>query len=142
MADPRLELHTLVLCDHAITAQDGKISAIGIFSQITVSRLPSVYGRLFIVAVLEADPGKHEVTLQVVSPNGEAILARPPVMRMDVPASATSASIVADFKGMQIRELGRHRVEMRAGDRLLGSAPFTVNLAWRQGPPGRAQGPN
>ena len=39
MADPRLELHTLVLCDHAITAQDGKISAIGIFSQITVSRL-------------------------------------------------------------------------------------------------------
>jgi len=61
---------------------------------------------------------------------------------MAVPASATSASIVADFKGMQIRELGRHRVEMRAGDRLLGSAPFTVNLAWRQGPPGRAQGPN
>ena len=52
MPEPRLELHTLLLCDHAITAQDGKVSAIGMFSQINVTRLPTVYGRLFIVAVL------------------------------------------------------------------------------------------
>ena len=52
MADTRLELHSLVICDYALTAQDGKISAIGIFGQITVSRLPSVHGRFFIVAVL------------------------------------------------------------------------------------------
>jgi hypothetical protein len=42
MADPRLELHSLLLCDHAITAQDGKVSAIGLFSQINVTRLPTV----------------------------------------------------------------------------------------------------
>lgn len=135
---PRLELHSLVLCDHAITAQDGKISAIGIFSQVTVGRLPAVHARLFIVAVLEADPGQHEVTLQIVSPSGKPVLDRAPVMRLDVPPRATSASIVADLKGLQIRELGRHTVEMRAGDRLLGETPLTVNLAWRQGPPGRA----
>lgn len=138
MSDRSLELHSLVLCDHAITAQDGKISAIGIFSQVTVSRLPSVYGRLFIVAILEAEPGQHEVTLHVISPSGQALLARPPAMRLDVPPSATTASIVADLKGLQLREVGRHRVEMRAGDRLLGTTPFTVNIAWRQGPPGRA----
>ena len=131
MAEPRIELHTLLLCDHAITAQDGKVSAIGLFSQINVTRLPTVYGRLFIVAQLEADPGVHEINLQVLSPAGEPLLARPPQMRIEVPPNATSANIVADLKGLQLKELGRHRVELRVGDRALGNAPFNVNLLWQ-----------
>ncbi len=138
MADARLELHSLVVCDHAITAQDGKISAIGIFSQITVSRLPSVYGRFFIVAVLVADPGTHQVTLQVVSPSGQPMLPRPPSMRLEVPPNTTTANIVADLKGLQVRELGRHRIELRSGDRVLGTSPFNVNLAWSQQRAGNA----
>ena len=131
MADPRLDLHSLLLCDHAITAQDGKVSAIGLFSQINVSRLPTTYNRLYIVAVLEADTGEHQVTLQVVSPNGEPLLQRPPQMRLNVPPNATTANIVAELKGLQLKELGRHRIELRAGDRVLGSTPFTVSLIWQ-----------
>jgi hypothetical protein len=138
MADPRLELHSLVICDYAITAQDGKISAIGIFGGITVSGLPSVHGRFFIVAVLEADPGSHELTLQVISPSGQAMLPLPPTMRLDVPPNATTANIVANMEGLQVRELGRHRVELRAGDRVLGTTPFIVNLAWNQQQSGNA----
>ena len=132
MADPRLELHSLLLCDHAITAQDGKVSAIGLFSQINVTRLPTTYGRLYIVAVLEADAGPHLVTLQVLSPAGEPLLARPPQMQLEVPPNATTANIVAELKGLQLRELGRHRVELRAGNRTLGNTPFTVNLLWQE----------
>ena len=131
MADPRLDLHSLLLCDHAITAQDGKVSAIGLFSQINVSRLPTTYGRLFIVAVLEADPGEHQVTLQVVSPDGRPLLQRPPQMKLNVPPNATTANIVAELKGLQLKELGRHRIELRAGDRVLGSTPFLVSLIWQ-----------
>jgi hypothetical protein len=138
MAEPRLELHSLLLCDHAITAQDGKVSAIGLFSQINVTRLPTTYARLFIVAVLEADPGEHEVTLQVLSPNGESLLQRPPQMRLNVPANATTANIVAELKGIQLKELGRHRLELRAGERILGSTPFTVNLIWQSGQAAKA----
>ena len=130
-AEVRLELHSLLLCDHAITAQDGKVSAIGLFSQINVTRLPTTYGRLFIVAVLEADPGEHNVTLQVISPDGQPLLQRPPQMRMQVPPNATTANIVAELKGLQLKELGRHRIELRAGDRVLGSTPFAVNLMWQ-----------
>jgi hypothetical protein len=132
MADPRLELHSLLLCDHAITAQDGKVSAIGLFSQINVTRLPTTYGRLYIVAVLEADAGPHQVTLQVLSRAGEPLLARPPQMQLEVPPNATTANIVAELKGLQLRELGRHRVELRAGNRTLGNTPFTVNLLWQE----------
>ena len=129
-----LELHTLLLCDYALTAQDGKISAIGVFSQINVARLPATHGRCFIVAILEASPGPHELTFQVVSPTGKATLQNAPRLRIEVPPAATSANIVADLKGMRIEEIGRHRIEVRAGDQILGTSPFTVNLMLRQTP--------
>jgi hypothetical protein len=132
MAD--LQLHTLLLCDYALTAQDGKISAIGVFSQINIGRLPATHGRCFIVAILEADPGPHELGLQVVSPSGRPTLQQAPRLRITVPPNATTANIVADLKGMKLEEIGRYRIELRAGDRLLGSTPFTVNLVLRQPP--------
>jgi len=138
MADTRIELHSLLLCDYAITAQDGKVSAIGLFSQINVTRLPTTYGRLFIVAVLEADTGTHDLTLQVTDPEGTPLLARPPQMRMEVPPNATTANIVADLKGLQLKTLGRHRIELRAGDRALGNTPFTVSLIWQDQRPAKA----
>jgi hypothetical protein len=132
MAD--LQLHALLLCDYALTAQDGKISAIGVFSQINVARLPATHGRCFIVAILEASPGRHELTIQVVGPSGQPSLQQAPRLRIEVPPTATTANIVADLKGMRLAELGRHRIEVRAGDRLLGSTPFNVNLILRQQP--------
>ena len=132
MAD--LQLHTLLLCDYAMTAQDGKISAVGVFSQINVGRLPAAHGRCFIVAILEASPGPHELTLQVLSPSGKPSIQQAPRLRIEVPPNATTANIVADLKGMRIEEIGRHRIELRSNDALLGSAPFTVNLIMRQQP--------
>jgi hypothetical protein len=127
-----LQLHTLLLCDYAMTAQDGKISAIGVFSQINVARLPAAHGRCFIVAILEASPGPHELSLQVLSPSGKPSLQQAPRLRIEVPPNATTANIVADLKGMRIEEIGRHRIELRSGERILGSAPFNVNLIMRQ----------
>lgn len=132
-----LQLHTLLLCDYALTAQDGKISAVGVFSQINVARLPATHGRCFIVAILEAEPGPHELALQVVSPTGKPTLQNAPRLRIEVPPNATTANIVADLKGMKMEEIGRYRIEVRTGDQLLGSTPFTVNLILRQAP-GRA----
>ena len=132
MAD--LKLHTLLLCDYALTAQDGKIGAVGIFSQINVSRMPATHGRCFIVAILEATPGQHELGFQVVAPSGKPALQSAPRLRIDVPANATTANIVADLKGMRLEEIGRHRIEVRAGDEVLGSTPFVVNLILRQQP--------
>ncbi len=132
MAD--LQLHTLLLCDYALTAQDGKISAVGVFSQINVSRMPATHGRCFIVAILEATPGPHELSFQVVSPTGKAVLQQAPKLRIEVPPNATTANIVADLKGMRLEEIGPHRIEVRAGDELFGSTPFLVNLILRQQP--------
>lgn len=129
---PRIEVISLLLCDYAITSRDGKVSAMGIFSQINVHRLPVAHGRFFIVAILEADPGPHELHLQVVSPTGVALLQQPPRLRIDVSRAATTANIVADLKGLRVTELGRHRIELRAGELVLGGTPFNVSLVLRQ----------
>ncbi len=123
---------SLLLCDYAITSRDGKVSAIGIFSQVNVHRLPVAHGRFFIVAILEADPGQHELHLQVVSPGGAPLLQQPPRLRIEVSRAATTANIVADLKGLRVTELGRHRIELRAGERVLGGTPFNVSLVLRQ----------
>jgi Family of unknown function (DUF6941) len=133
-----LSLRTLLLCDHALTGQDGKISAIGIFGQINVARLPAVHPRLFIVAIMDAQPGTHELTLQVISPRGTPLLQQQPQLHMEVPDGTTTANIVADLNGLEVRELGRHEVELREGDRLLGSAPLSVNLMYQPGGVARA----
>jgi hypothetical protein len=127
-----LELHTLLLCDYALTAQDGKISAVGVFSQINIARLPATHGRCFIVAILEAAPGAHELSFQVISPTGKPTLQQAPRLRIEVPPTATTANIVADVKGMRLEEIGRHRLEVRSRDQILGTSPFTVNLILRQ----------
>lgn len=137
-APPRLELHSLLLCDYALTAKDGKISAVGIFSQINVPQLPAVHGRLFVVAVLEAEPGPYPLVLQMVAPGGGEVLPNPPRLQIDVPAGTTTANVIADLNGLELREIGRHRLELRSDDRVLGSAPFTVNLIFRQPQAGNA----
>ena len=70
----------------------------------------------------------------MISPSGQPTLQQAPRLRIEVPPNASTANIVADLKGLRIAEIGRHRVEVRAGDRLLGSSPFTVNLILRQTP--------
>lgn len=133
-----LQLHSLLLCDYALTAKDGKISAVGIFSQINVPQLPAVHGRLFVVAVLEAEPGAYPLMLQIVAPSGDEVLPNPPRLQIEVPPATTTANVIADLNGLEVREIGRHRLELRSGDQVLGSAPFTVNLIFRQQQPGNA----
>jgi hypothetical protein len=131
MAEGRIALTNLLICDYALTAQDGKISAIGLFSQINVGRLPAVHGRLYIVAVLEAEPGSYELTLQMVAPSGAAVLEQTPTLKINVPQGASTANVVANLNGLRLQELGRHRIELRSPDELLGTTPFNVNLVLR-----------
>ena len=102
MSPAQLSLRTILLCDYALTGQDGKISAVGIFGQINVSRLPAVHPRLLIVAMMDAEPGPHDLTLQVLSPNGGRLLETPPQLHMEVPQGTAIANIVADLNGLEL----------------------------------------
>jgi hypothetical protein len=58
-------------------------------------------------------------------------LERPPEFHIEVPRGATTANIVADLQGLEVKEIGRHRFELRERDQILGSTPFMVNLVFQ-----------
>ena len=53
------EIRLGALCDHALVGQDGKVSLMGIFRNISVSGLPAQHPRMFLVAILGLEVGAH-----------------------------------------------------------------------------------
>jgi len=65
------EIRLAALCDHALVGQDGKVSLLGIFRNISVSGLPAQHPRMFLVAILGLDVGAHTVVVRLLRPDGQ-----------------------------------------------------------------------
>ena len=65
------EIRLAALCDHALVGQDGKVSLMGIFRNISVSGLPAQHPRMFVVAILGLDVGAHTVRVRLLRPDGQ-----------------------------------------------------------------------
>jgi hypothetical protein len=78
------EIRLAALCDHALVGQDGKVSILGVFRNISVTGLPAQHPRMFLVAILGLDAGTHAVVVRLRKPDG--------VHRADGRAASGSAS--------------------------------------------------
>src|SRR5207244_8526220 len=72
------EIRLAALCDHALVGQDGKVSLMGIFRNISVSGLPAQHPRMFVVAILGLDVGAHTVRVRLLRPDGQQAMPNPP----------------------------------------------------------------
>src|SRR5258708_19764094 len=72
------EIRLAALCDHALVGQDGKVSLLGIFRNISVSGLPAQHPRMFLVAILGLEVGQHSVVVRLLRPDGQHALPNPP----------------------------------------------------------------
>jgi hypothetical protein len=115
-----------LLCDYALTSQDGKVSVMGIFSNIALPALPANYPRFFVVAILLLDPGQHSARIQLVSPSGAEMLPNAPSMNLDVPAPASETNLIIGFDNILFESAGLHQVQLRIGAQLAVTIPFTV----------------
>ena len=104
------------------------MSAIGMFSQINVTRLPDRLRPPVHRGGARGRSWPAPAHLPGARAIGSADAGTPSADAAGGAPKAITANIVADLKGLQIREIGKHRLEMRAGDRVLGSTPFTINL--------------
>ena len=84
------EIRLAALCDHALVGQDGKVSLLGIFRNISVSGLPAQHPRMFLVAILGLDVGADNVIVRPLPPARQPSIRSPPGNR--VPAAAAPAS--------------------------------------------------
>ena len=124
----QLSLKFLTLCDYATVSQEGKLSIVGIFDRIFTEKTPSSFIRMFIVAIIEGEPsGKYEVELNIKDPLGKKVLTP---MNLKIELSVTGRSnFITDVLNMPIPQFGEYSLEIKSGDKSLGSTVFWVSRA-------------
>jgi hypothetical protein len=115
-----------LLCDYALTSQDGKVSVIGIFSTITFASLPATYPRFYVAAILALDPGQYAAQLQLITPTGADMLPNAPPLNVDVPVVGIETNLIIGFDNLHFEVPGLYQVQLRVGSDLTLTIPFTV----------------
>ncbi len=125
--DPRIR--AALLCDYAITGQDGKVSAIGIFSNITFASLPANYPRFFVVIIASVDAGPHVARLQLVGPSSEDMIPEGPEMEISVADEQAETNLIIAFDNLPFQATGIHQLQLTLDGALALNLPFGVMSA-------------
>ncbi|HVE71854.1 MAG TPA: hypothetical protein VNI54_10835 [Thermoanaerobaculia bacterium] len=127
MIDPgEAEIRLAALCDHALVAQDGKLSVMGIFRNISVSDLPAQHPRMFVVAVLMLDQGAHEVSVHLRDPQGRPAMPHPPEMTVHSSGTTQDVNVIVELNNMSFAAYGQYRFDLHVDGRTVGSLPVTI----------------
>ena len=119
-----------VLCDYALTSQDGKLSVLGIFSQMNMAQLPGVTPPYFAVVVLGLEQGNYSVRFGVVDPVGQQVLTdEAPEFDMDVETAGADTNLVIQFNNLPLSRPGIYQIQMFLDGRLTHSLPLNVQAA-------------
>src|SRR3989344_3950995 len=68
----------MTLCDYALSSQDGKASAMGMFEKLFVERIPTIASSFFLFAIIEGEPkSKNLIEVEILKPSGKSLGASP-----------------------------------------------------------------
>ncbi len=119
------EVRIAALCDHALVGQDGKVTMVGIFRNITVSGLPAQHPRMYLVAILGVDPGSHDVVVRLMRPDGSA--AMPEAPRIQVQASAgQDVNVIVELNNLNFTAYGTYRFDLEVDGTQVGHLPVAI----------------
>jgi hypothetical protein len=114
------------LCDHALVAQDGKVSVLGIFRNISVSNLPAQHPRMYLVAVLDLEMGAHSVVVRLRDPKGAPALAEPPQITVHA-TPGQDVNVIVELNNVAFSTFGVHRFELDVDGQTLESLPLSIS---------------
>jgi hypothetical protein len=119
-----------VLCDYALTSQDGKLSILGIFSQMNLAQIPGASPPFFVVVVLTLDRGKFPVRFGLSDPSGQSVLPEePPPFDVQVEMPGTDTNLVLQFNNLPLNRPGIYQIQMFLEGRLIHSIPLSVQVS-------------
>jgi hypothetical protein len=108
------EIRLGALCDHALVGQDGKVSLMGIFRNISVSGLPAQHPRMFLVAILG-----------LLRPDGQQSMPNPPEISVHAVAGQ-DVNVIVELNNMSFTTYGTHRFELTVDGEAVGSLPVSI----------------
>jgi len=120
------DVRLAVLCDHALVGQDGKLSLLGIFRNISVSDLPAQHPRMFVVCVLGLDQGQHAVVVRLLDPEGSPAMPNAPEMVVHSSGSAQDVNVVVELNNLSFGAYGNYRFDIEVDGRTVGALPVSI----------------
>ena len=120
------EIKVAALCDHALVGQDGKVSLLGIFRNISVSTLPAQHPRMYVVAVLGLEAGPHEVSVRLLRPDGNAAMADAPRIAVQAVAGQ-DVNVIVELNNLSFTSYGTHRFDLAVDGSSIGSLPVAIS---------------
>lgn len=119
------EIRLAALCDHALVGQDGKVTLIGIFRNISVSGLPAQHPRMFLVAILGLDVGAHTVVVRLLKPDGQQAMPNPPEISVHAVAGQ-DVNVIVELNNMSFATYGMHRFQLNVDGDAIGDLPVVI----------------
>jgi hypothetical protein len=119
------EIRLGALCDHALVGQDGKVSLLGIFRNISVTGLPAQHPRMFLVAILGLDVGPHTVVVRLLRPDGQQAMPNPPEISVHA-AAGQDVNVIVELNNMSFTTYGMHRFQVNVDGDPVGELPVTI----------------
>ena len=132
------EIRLAALCDHALVGQDGKVTLIGIFRNISVTGLPAQHPRMFLVAILGLDVGAHSVVVRLLKPDGQQAMPNPPEISVHAIAGQ-DVNVIVELNNMSFTTYGTHRFQLNVDGDAIGDLPVVI---MQMKPPGERRRSN
>lgn len=132
------EIRLAALCDHALVGQDGKVTLIGIFRNISVTGLPAQHPRMFLVAILGLDVGAHSVVVRLLKPDGQQAMPNPPEISVHAIAGQ-DVNVIVELNNMSFTTYGTHRFQLNVDGDAIGDLPVVI---MQMQPPGERRRSN
>jgi hypothetical protein len=119
------DIRLAALCDHALVGQDGKVSLLGIFRNISVSGLPAQHPRMFLVAILGLDLGPHSVVVRLLKPDGQQAMPNPPEISVHA-AAGQDVNVIVELNNMNFTSYGMHKFQLSVDGEAIGDLPVAI----------------
>lgn len=102
-----IKTELVALADYAMTAEDEKLSVIGIFDKVFVRNLPTNHARLSFVVTFVGEPNTtEEVKLKIMSPSGKEAFVSDVKLNF---GENGKFNFVSNFEGFPIKEAGAYQ---------------------------------
>lgn len=135
-----MNIELALLADYAAVANDGKLSAAGIFDRLAPLQMPWQHPTMYIALRVHFHPGEegdHKIKIRLVDPDGKEIVALDAdvaVVDMD-PIEGGHVQLVLALNNVPFKSLGRHAFDIFLDGRYEHTIPMVVGERKRPAAP-------
>lgn len=127
-----MELTFLQVADYASMSQDGKLSIMGIFSQINVPTFPAAHPQMFVVVQFSVPPSEYsrqfKLTVKLIDEDGQEVLGTPVLDQVAPRGMGLSvyANVILRLVGVVFPKSGTYEFSVLVDGDTKGSLPLAV----------------